>query len=136
MKSNSHLKSRWAGTIKGFNLCGRFSSFVILCRTCEAAQSFQMRLLRLIHCGPCMSRLTPLNFLYLFFLPCSLLPREVKRVTDQAITSIIKSCLPSLPLSHHHPPTPSWTRRIPPLSRSRAIMAAHGPNGLKGFHVS
>lgn len=77
---------------------------------------------------------------FVFFLQCSLLPREVKRVTDQAIASIIKSC-PYLPpqtstITHHHPPTPSWSQWIPPLSRSRAIMAARGPNGLKGFHVS
>lgn len=37
---------------------------------------------------------------FVFFLQCSLLPREVKRVTDQAIASIIKSCpyLPPKPL--------------------------------------
>lgn len=41
LKLNSHLNSRRAGTIKGFNLCSGFSSFVISCRTCAARSHFK-----------------------------------------------------------------------------------------------
>lgn len=48
---------------------------------------------------------------FVFFLQCSLLLREVKRVTDQAIASIIKSCHPPTPppqnlYNNHPPPSP------------------------------
>lgn len=53
-----------------------------------------------------------------------LLPGDVKRVTDLAVASIIKS---PLPLKVSRPP-----RFLGPAT----VMAAHGPNGLKSFHVS
>lgn len=127
LKLNNHLNSHRAGTIKDFHLCCTFSSFVISYSSRAALSPFFVECdrvsVRMAH-SPCpqMSRVS------LCLTPLKHFPTSFREMLKGWQIWLLPRSL--------NPPPPLKVSRPPRFLGPATVMAAHGPNGLKSFHVS